>query len=508
MKNLNFQGIFDELPGTYLILEPNPPHFTILAFNKARAIATMSDSSVLGKDLFEVFSDNPNNPAATGVSRLRDSLMAVLETKKMQTMALQRYDLFNPSTNNYEERYWLPKNIPVLSSDNNMEYIIHSVEDISDEVFLRQREKSIKTEVKRLHDEQTKILESVGDAFVSIDEDWIVKYWNNRAENILSIQRNTIIGKCLWDFVKPECNQKLFQNFNLVVANNNPVFFETFYKPTNVWLQISAYPSNKGMTAFLIDITQRKMAEQVLERSERKYRSLVENISDGILTISEKGVIIDVSSSVKKIVGYEQERILGKNWSEMIHQDDRNRVLSAFQYTIGNADKSRTIEFRIKTSLEGYKWLEGTFHNLLDEDSIKAFALNFRDISEKRLHQEQLLESEAKYRYLFENSPATKLVWTLNNLQIREVNQTAINNFGYTRDEFLGMTVLDIWPVEEHERFMTLLNDLKNGVEPADAEAWPYLKKNGELVYMNVSFHRIEFAHSPAIMVLAINVTE
>src|SRR5881397_4079972 len=115
--------IFDHLPGMYMILKPDPPDFTILDYNKALLQAKMSSESIRGKKLFEAFTDNINNSEATGVANLSASLITAIETKKPQRIALQRYDLLNPQTNQFEERYWSLVNIPVFDAENNIKYI-------------------------------------------------------------------------------------------------------------------------------------------------------------------------------------------------------------------------------------------------------------------------------------------------------------------------------------------------------------------------------------------------
>src|SRR3954467_5098483 len=91
--------VFDNLPGIYLILKPDAPDFTIVAFNKESAQATMSGKLVIGKKLFEAFPDYTNNPEATRAANLRTSLTKVMETKRPHKMALQRYELPNSNRN-------------------------------------------------------------------------------------------------------------------------------------------------------------------------------------------------------------------------------------------------------------------------------------------------------------------------------------------------------------------------------------------------------------------------
>ena len=99
---------------------------------------------ILGRGVFEVFPDNPNDPKATGVRNLRASLERVLHNKvpDPDTMAVQKYDIRRPQSEGgeFEERYWSPVNSPILDSDNEVSYIVHRVEDVTEFVRAEEQE--------------------------------------------------------------------------------------------------------------------------------------------------------------------------------------------------------------------------------------------------------------------------------------------------------------------------------------------------------------------------------
>jgi PAS domain S-box-containing protein len=132
--HLQFRALFESLPGSYLVLKPD---LTIAAVSDAYLRATMTTrEGILGRNLFDVFPDNPDEPGATGVSNLHASLDRVLQNKKSDTMAIQKYDIRRPD-GMFVERYWSPINSPVLGMDGQVEYIIHRVEDVTE--FVKQK---------------------------------------------------------------------------------------------------------------------------------------------------------------------------------------------------------------------------------------------------------------------------------------------------------------------------------------------------------------------------------
>lgn len=132
----NRYHIFNSLPGCYLILSAQAPEFLIEDATAAYFAVSHTSRDIIGKPLFEVFPDNPADPEATGVKNLTASLLRVIKTKQPHEMAIQRYDTKRPGNDHYDIRYWKPLNIPVLAEDGSVEYIIHSVEDVTDVVGL------------------------------------------------------------------------------------------------------------------------------------------------------------------------------------------------------------------------------------------------------------------------------------------------------------------------------------------------------------------------------------
>lgn len=96
------------------------------------SLAFAQRDQIIGKYLFDVFPDNPDDPEADGVAKLTHSLKQVLKTKKPHIMPLQKYDVQNPKKNGkWEARYWRPENWPILDDKGNVVYIVHCVEEVT-----------------------------------------------------------------------------------------------------------------------------------------------------------------------------------------------------------------------------------------------------------------------------------------------------------------------------------------------------------------------------------------
>lgn len=136
----DFRSLFESAPSYYLVLDPE---LAIVAVSNSYLRATMTNrEEILGRGLFEVFPDNPDDPDATGVGNLRASLDRVRRDRVPDTMAVQKYDIRRPESEGggFEVRYWSPLNSPVLAANGTLAYIIHRVEDVTEFVRLKELE--------------------------------------------------------------------------------------------------------------------------------------------------------------------------------------------------------------------------------------------------------------------------------------------------------------------------------------------------------------------------------
>jgi signal transduction histidine kinase/CheY-like chemotaxis protein len=151
--SLEFRALFEAAPGCYLVLDRD---LTIVAVSDAYLAATMTvREQILGRALFDVFPDNPDDAQADGVNNLRASLERARRDRATDSMAVQKYDIQRPD-GSFEVRYWSPVNLPVLDAGGDLRYVIHRVEDVTDYIRLavseqqhRERSASMELEVIR-----------------------------------------------------------------------------------------------------------------------------------------------------------------------------------------------------------------------------------------------------------------------------------------------------------------------------------------------------------------------
>ena len=183
----DFKKLFESSPGLYLVLLPD---LHISAVTDAYLESTLTRrEQIVGRYIFDVFPDNPDDPNADGVKNLRASLERVLKFRRPDAMPIQKYDVQDSSGKGFVEKYWSPLNSPVFDDNNDIAFIIHRVEDVTE---LRQSE----IDLKYSHDRYNRIIGEIQDyAVLLMDTTGNISNWNLGAERIKGYKGNEIIGK-------------------------------------------------------------------------------------------------------------------------------------------------------------------------------------------------------------------------------------------------------------------------------------------------------------------------
>jgi PAS domain S-box-containing protein len=128
-----------------------------------------------------------------------------------------------------------------------------------------------------------------------------------------------------------------------------------------------------------------------------------------------------------------------------------------------------------------------------------------RNIIERNMAEESLAKSEEKYRNMFENNPQPMWIYDMETLKFLEINGAAIHQYGYTREEFLSMTLKDIRPREDLEALLSEIANTGKNYNPASE--WRHLKKNGEVIYVEIISQHVEFNNRTARHVMVTDIS-
>jgi PAS domain S-box-containing protein len=255
----------------------------------------------------------------------------------------------------------------------------------------------------------------------------------------------------------------------------------------------------------------RKRAETELIRREKYFRTLTEHSLDVLTILNGEGLFLYNSPSLKTVIGYEPKDVAGQSVFALVHEDDLRGVQQAFQRALQNPGDVITHEFRCRRADGSWCHLEIVGQNRLDDPEIAGVVLNSRDISDRKRAEAELRESEKQYRLIFGGSPTPMWVIDLETLRFLEVNEAAVQTYGYSREEFLGMTTQDIRSSGDTERYVKYINTvIKKYPDTGFGRAglWRHQKKNGGFLDVEIKWSKIMFRGRPGVLIMAHDITE
>jgi diguanylate cyclase (GGDEF)-like protein/PAS domain S-box-containing protein len=146
-----------------------------------------------------------------------------------------------------------------------------------------------------------------------------------------------------------------------------------------------------GYEGIIEDVTERKRATEALRRSEQYFRSLIENALDTITILAADGTITFESPSVRRVLGYAPEELVGSSVFDYVHPEDLDRVRDAFSSMGQGTGQNTQVELRFRHRSGGWRVLEAVGRNLLDDPVVGGVVVNARDVTERREAEERLL---------------------------------------------------------------------------------------------------------------------
>jgi PAS domain S-box-containing protein len=185
----------------------------------------------------------------------------------------------------YTKGYPLDREVQIVTAKGNERWVrviaeaefingecskfIGSIQDID-------AQKKVEIELLKTINEKEDILESIGDGFITVDREWKVTYWNQKAELFAQVKRADILGRNLWDTIPQLIDTPLYLPFQKAMATGTVQQAEAIYKPTNRWYDNTVFPSPTGLSIYFRDVTERKEADiKLMQLNEelRKYTS-------------------------------------------------------------------------------------------------------------------------------------------------------------------------------------------------------------------------------------------
>ncbi|MCU1289865.1 MAG: signal transduction histidine kinase [Acidobacteria bacterium] len=310
------------------------------------------------------------------------------------------------------------------------------------------------------------IFETITDVFFALDNESRFTYINHHAELMYNIVREKHLGQSIFDLFPNIRDTIVQEQYEKAMRDQVPVEFEWLSSYTNRWLEIRAYPSPDWLLIYIHDITQRKQAKEQLSESQERYRLLFNSIDQGFcvteVLFSDLGNPVDyrfleINPTFAKMTGISSEAALsGKTVRELI-PDIEDKWIKKFGEIALNGKHERFVE---KSRLLG-RWFD-IYAFRIGGDGSQKIAVFFNDITERKLSEQSLLDSENKYRTLIEQASDGIHTYDFEG-NFLDVNTRLCEMLGYTAEELLQMNVKDCVPPGDLETNPIRFNELIAG---------------------------------------------
>jgi two-component system, cell cycle sensor histidine kinase and response regulator CckA len=216
-----------------------------------------------------------------------------------------------------------------------------------------------------------------------------------------------------------------------------------------------------GLALVLIDVTERRETEIALARSEAQFRAMVEDSPHGVFFSDTEGRNLYSNRAMERLTGMSAAELAGNGWRDSIHPDDRAWAFVEFNAASQAQDAYHTT-LRYLRPDGTVVWVSSHAAPVRVEGRFAGFVGLCQDITARVEMEGALRESEERYRQLFSRAPIPMWVKDRVTMRFLDVNQAAIDRYGYSREEFLAMTTLDIRPPEDVPGFLASRERLFN----------------------------------------------
>lgn len=240
-----------------------------------------------------------------------------------------------------------------------------------------------------------------------------------------------------------------------------------------------------------------------------------------LLTLATNNIIWDwdlkkrsaywVGNGLMQILGYNQQEMLVDThfWETNLHPDDKDRVINKLNNIFKKANQNNwEDEYRFRHKDGSYSYIYDRGFIIYHKGKPVRFLGSMEDISERKIAEASKANSEKNYKNLFDQNPLATFIWNRENFKIIDANETALNEYGYTKDEFLNLDIFKLRPVEDIPKFKKIVvRALQDKILMHD-HTWVHKNKKGESILMQVSSYQINYKGQPAVLALAKNITE
>jgi len=253
--DLERENILESISDCFYALD-NQFNFTYVN-SPAQKLLRRSSEELIGKNIFDIY------------DFLKEGVFYENFQKSIEQKEAIHFEIYFDQFSSWYEESFYP-------SEDGLSIFFRSIND----------RKLVEQEIQAAFEEKNSILESITDGFLTLDKDWVVTYWNKESERMLKVEREDILGKHLYDVFPETKAEAFFTAYSKAMKEGIALHDEQFFKPLNLFLEVNAYPSERGLSVYFKNITEAKrllaleqLEKDVLEKNTLPDNNLVDTIT-------------------------------------------------------------------------------------------------------------------------------------------------------------------------------------------------------------------------------------
>ena len=386
--------------------------------------------------------------------------------------------------------------------DEDINAIVFNFRDVTDKVIAEQK---LASNEKRFRS----LIENSHEFIGLLDESFNMVYRSPTAEKITGWPNDELAG-VVADNLHPDDKQKFIDA--IISAKTTPgkslnIIIRTLHKNGYyIWLDIVITnllenPDVKGLLFNIRDISERVEAEEKIQASEIRFRSLIEHSAEGVSLIDEKMRVIYRSPTGDRLLGGSRP----EETSLHIYPDDVKIMEAVFQESLNKPAEPIPFIVRYLLPEGGFYWMEGTFTNFLHLEGVNAVVTNYRDVTEKVIATQEIIKEKDFSESIINSLPAIFFIHKLDGEIIRW-NKNFEEVTGYKHEEIKSLNPVDLFSVDDREYVMQKIQEV---VAKGNASSQKdLLTKAGKLIPYFFSSTTINYLEEQCPVVVGVDFTE
>ncbi|MEI7988655.1 MAG: PAS domain S-box protein [Chloroflexota bacterium] len=344
---------------------------------------------------------------------------------------------------------------PISPETMDYEHLVHELQVYQIELEMQNEELRLaRLETETVLERYTELYDFAPLGYFKLGRNGKILQINLKGASLLGMGRALLMGKRIGLFVSVETfsvfNTFLDQVFNQQDKKSCEVSLQ-LANNTRIDVHMDAVVSKDGQTcnAVVSDITERKQTQIALQKSEQRFRHVLENSLDAAYRRNLVTNAYDyMSPAITSITGYTPQEMISMSLQtslSLIHADERDKVVKAIDTALSAIGEPQLMEYRLKNKDGNYRWMSDRFRGVMDERDGTSYLIgNVRDITDQKESEEALRESEEKYHNVFATENDSIFLIDQETGAIQDVNDAACRLYGYTRAEMLQSRNIDM----------------------------------------------------------------